>query len=187
MMFKDQNSKLSGKRKSSSATESRSPLTPRRSSQNFVFESSSDLQHELSFTPGWEEQAVSFVFHNYVSEDNESASSRGLFDYLPALYRKSKPGSILADAVTALGMVCIANSSRNSSLLNKAILKYGATARAVSSSLGQIELAKQDDVLISVLLLGVFEVSAKPGRFSSSNIEDVLICPRQMHQTNHDQ
>jgi len=187
MMFKDQNSKLSGKRKSSDATGPRSPLTPRRSSQNFVFESSSDLQSELSFTPGWEEQAVSFVFHNYVSEDNESASSRGLFDYLPALYRKSEPGSILADAVTALGMVCIANSNRDSVLLNKAILKYGATARAVSASLGDIELAKQDDIIISVLLLGVFEVSANPIRSPSPNNEDVLICSRQMHQTGHDQ
>ncbi|KAE9375204.1 hypothetical protein N431DRAFT_369426, partial [Stipitochalara longipes BDJ] len=160
MMFKDQNSKLSSKRKLSNATGSRSPSTPRRFSQNIVFESSSDLQSELSFTPGWEEQAVSFVFHNYVSEDNESASSRGLFDYLPALYRKSEPGSILADAVIALGMVCIANSNRDSALLNKAILKYSATARAVSTSLGDIELAKQDGILISVLLLGIFEANA---------------------------
>lgn len=94
-----------------------------------------------------------------MSEDNESASSRGLFDYLPSLFRRSQAESILADAVMTLGMVGIANSNRDSALLNKAILKYGTTARAVSNRLGEIELAKQDDILISVLLLGLFEVS----------------------------
>jgi hypothetical protein len=159
LMFKDQNSRLSGESRSRTATGSRSPSTPRRVSQRKAFEKSLDIQVGLSFAAAWKDQAISYVFHNYVSEDNESASARGLFDYLPALYRRSHQGSVLAEAVMALGMVGIANSNRDSALLNQAILKYSATARAVSESLGEVELAKQDGILISVLLLGLFEVS----------------------------
>jgi hypothetical protein len=167
MMFKDQSRKLSGQNRFSTAT---NPLTssapPRRISKIF-FENCPDLQSELSFIPSWEGQATSFVFANYVSEDNESASAKGLLDYLPALYRRSPPGSILADAVIALGLVGIANANRDSALLSKAILKYSATARAVSARLEKVDLAKRDDTLISVLLLGLFEVSlilVIPGR-----------------------
>jgi hypothetical protein len=158
LMFKDQNSKLSGQNKSNTKTATLSPSRSQKISRGSLG-SSLDLRKELSFVPSWEEQATPYVFHNYVSEDDESASSRGLFDYLPALYRRSQPGSVLVDAVMALGMVGIANSNRDSALLNKAIVKYSATARAVSSRLGEIELAKQDDILISVLLLGLFEAS----------------------------
>jgi hypothetical protein len=158
-MFKDQNNKLSGQSQSDPI---KSPHSPRRSRKAFrqsTFVESQGPQLELSFAPSVEEHAAFYVFHNYVSEDNEKTSSKGFFDYLPAFYRRSQPGSILADAVTALGLVGIANSTRDSALLNKAVLKYGATARAVSDRLGIVELAKQDDVLISVLLLGLFEVS----------------------------
>jgi hypothetical protein len=159
LMFKDQNNKLYGQSHSSPIKSSHFPRRSRKASQQSTFVNSQGLQLELSFAPSLEEQAASYVFYNYVSEDNEKASSRGSFDYLPAFYRRSQPGSILVDAVTALGLVGIANSTRDSALLNKAVLKYGATARAVSDRLGIVELAKQDDVLISVLLLGLFEVS----------------------------
>jgi hypothetical protein len=158
-MFKDQNNKLSGQSHSSPTKSPHFPQRSRKVSQQSTFVDSQILQLELSFAPSLDEQAASYVFHNYVSEDNEKASSKGFFDYLPALYRRSQPESILADAVTALGLVGIANSTRDSALLNKAVLKYGAIARAVSERLGVVKLAKQDDILISVLLLGLFEVS----------------------------
>jgi hypothetical protein len=183
-MFKDQNNKLS---EQSQSDPIKSPHSPRRSRQAFrqsTFVESQGLQLELSFAPSVEEQAASYVFHNYVSEDNEKTSSKGFFDYLPAFYRRSQPGSILADAVTALGLVGIANSTRDSALLNKAVLKYGATARAVSDRLGVVELAKQDDILISVLLLGLFEVSLIFSKGVGHFIADFL---RQMHRTHQDQ
>ena len=159
MMFKDQSRKFSCRNKPTAATLPRTAAKYHRNVSKIIFEKCPDLQEELFFNPPWEDQAASFVFHNYVSEDNEFASSRGLFDYLPGLYRRSAPGGILADAVIALGLAGIANSSRDSALLSKATLKYSATAQAVSACLGELELAKEDDVLISVSLLGLFEVS----------------------------
>jgi hypothetical protein len=159
MMFKDQNRKLSGQNKPSTATGLLTPSAPPRKVPKIFFEICPDLQSELSLIPSWGDQATSFVFANYVSEDNESASSRGLLDYLPALYRRAPPEGILADAVIALGLVGIANANRDSTLLSKAILKYGATAQVISARLENVELAKRDDTLISVLLLGLFEVS----------------------------
>jgi hypothetical protein len=182
-MFKDQNNKVSGQNNPSSATAPLSSSRIRKPSRESLG-SSPDLPKEFSFVPSWEEQAISYVFHNYMSEDNDSASSRGYFDYLPALYRRSRPGSVLADAVMALGMVGIANSNRDSALLNKAIIKYSATARAVSTRLGELELAKQDDILISVLLLGLFEVSV---RLSEGKRISLLTCSRQMRLTGQDQ
>lgn len=183
-MFKDQTNKLSGQSHSGPIKSPHFPRRSRKAFQQSTFVESQGLQPKLSFAPSLEEQAASYVFHNYVSEDNEKAPSKGFFDYLPALYRRSQPGSILADAVTALGLVGIANSTRDSALLNKAVLKYGATARAVSDRLGVIELAKQDDILISVLLLGLFEVSVIFSKAVGHFIANLL---RQMHQTDQDQ
>ena len=184
LMFKDQNNKLSGHNHSSPIKSPHSPRRSRKASQQSSFVDSQGLQLELSFAPSLEEQAASYVFHNYVSEDNEKTPSKGFFDYLPALYRRSQTGSILADAVTALGLVGIANSTRDSTLLNKAVLKYAATARAVSDRLGVVELAKQDDILISVLLLGLFEVNLMFRKGVKHFIANLL---RQMYQTDQDQ
>ncbi len=183
-MFKDQNNKLSRQSQSDPINSPHSPRRSRKAFRQSTFVESQSLPLELSFTPSVEEQAASYVFYNYVSEDNEKATSKGFFDYLPAFYRRSQTGSILADAVTALGLVGIANSTRDSALLNKAVLKYGATARAVSDKLGVVELAKQDDILISVLLLGLFEVSLMFRKGVGYFIANRL---RQMHQTNQDQ
>lgn len=176
MMFKDQSQKLAGQNKASSATSPHKTSAKLRESTSIIFERCIDLHAKLSSNPSWEDQAIAFVFHNYASDNYEPCFSPGFFDYLPHIYKKSPPGSVLAEAVVALGLVGIANLNRDSLLLSEATLKYGTTARAISATLGDIEFAKQDEILISVLLLGLFEViSSSEMTISTLNSPDKCI------------
>lgn len=106
--------------------------------------------------PSFDEQATCFFFQNYVLEDN--CASRGHFDYLPGIYRNSKVNKILEDAVVALGLAGLANRTKISEVMVKANIKYTAAVHAVSSVLGEMEQAKADQTLISVMLLSLYEV-----------------------------
>ena len=107
-------------------------------------------------SPSTDEQATCFFFQNFVLED--TCASRGHFDYLPGIYRNSKVNKVLEDAVLALGLAGLANRMKVSTVMVKANLKYVMAVRSVSSVLSEIEEAKADQTLISVMLLSLYEV-----------------------------
>jgi hypothetical protein len=103
-----------------------------------------------------EDQATCFFFQNYVLKGNEF--SRGQYDYLSDIYGSEEVGSGLADTVTSLGMVGLANFWRAPNIMATAHAKYHSALRTVSAQLRDVDQAKSDQTLISIMLLGLYEV-----------------------------
>jgi hypothetical protein len=165
-MFRNENEKLAGAGKTITLTTAASTSTIRFSEENFVHFHEAQLLPNVvtqtSFLPSAEQQAINYVFSNFVFEDNESATSIGHFDYLPSVYRKLSSGSIVEDAIIALGLAGLANQRKTTKVMMKANFRYSSAVQRISQILGSIEEAGKDEVLIAVLLLAMFEVGLYP-------------------------
>lgn len=98
-------------------------------------------------------QATCYFVRNYYS--------KGFFDYLPDIINsQGTVGSALMDAVISLGLAGISHTKgNNSSVIIAAKEKYNRAVSATNSALCTEE-AKADQTLITVMLLGLFEVSS---------------------------
>jgi hypothetical protein len=115
-----------------------------------------------------EEQGICFVFRNYVYGDpslssgsNEKNEEAGMFGYLPAIFERERETvhACLMDSVIALGLAGICNTKRNVPLMKRAVVKYTSAVKGISALLPLVDQATRDEVLIAVLLLGLYEVS----------------------------
>lgn len=109
---------------------------------------------ELSISPS--DQATCYFFRNYVLEDK---STSGSFQYLHDIYSNETVGPALADSIESLGMVGLAHFWKTPNLQFQANRKYNSALRLVSSRLRNEEEARADQTLVSVMLLGLYEVS----------------------------
>jgi hypothetical protein len=87
-------------------------------------------------------------------------SFKGHIDYLSDIYSSEEVGSGLADSVASLGMVGLANFWKAPNIMSNAVIKYNSAMRTVSSQLRDVEQAKFDQTLISILLMGLYEVQS---------------------------
>jgi hypothetical protein len=108
--------------------------------------------------PSPEEQATCFFFQNYALE--EQIESTGNFSYLADVYRKEVVTKSLDDALVSLGMAGLANVWKAPEILTRARMKYTSALHSISERLRNIDEAKADQTLISVILLGLWEVRA---------------------------
>ncbi|MCJ1377863.1 hypothetical protein MMC17_000959 [Xylographa soralifera] len=105
-----------------------------------------------------ESQAMCYFFQNYVCE--ASQPSKGYFDYLPSIFSSNNAvGSSLIDAVISLGMVGLSNTKHASEIMIPAKERYSLALQATNSALRNEENAKADQVLITVMLLGLYETN----------------------------
>lgn len=130
--------------------------TSRFKDQNFqsFANTSLFLPNGLGISP--EEQAQCYFFRNCVLEGDQQA--RGCFQYLSGLFTRQKVEPGLSDSVTALGMAGMSHMWKSPNLMASAQLKYNSALRQVSCQLRDVEKAKEDQTLISVMLLGLYEV-----------------------------
>ena len=88
------------------------------------------------------------------------------------------------DAVMSLGMVGLSNTKHASEIMIPAAEKYHLALRATNSALRDVEQAKADQTLITVMLLGLYEVDftfvSKPLDFTYTSLI------RQIHATHRD-
>lgn len=78
-----------------------------------------------------------------------------------SIYLKCMPMSIwtaLSDCVAAVGFVAFARFRKVSNLMVKVYSKYYSSLRLVNHRLGDIEEAKSDQTLVSIILLGLYVV-----------------------------
>jgi hypothetical protein len=113
-------------------------------------------QLTLSLTTSAENQATCFFFQNYVLGGGDL--TKGNLDYLSEIYSTEEIGTGLADCVASLGMVGLANFWKASNIMSNAVIKYNSAMRAISSQLRDVEQAKSDQTMISILLMGLYEV-----------------------------
>lgn len=80
--------------------------------------------------------------------------------YLPLIYESQIIDTTLEDTITALGLVGLGNTKGSSQALMAAHAKYAKALSAINSKLQKPKDAVSDQVLVTVLLLGVYEVSS---------------------------
>lgn len=104
-----------------------------------------------------EDQAACFFFKNYAFQDNSFPD--GIFQYAFDLYNKgSMTDGALADSVASLGMAGLSHFWKAPTIMASARVKYNSALRQLSTRLRDIEEAKSDSTLASVMLLGLYEV-----------------------------
>lgn len=108
--------------------------------------------------PSLEEQATCYFFHNYVPHEPPEYIVN--FSYLADVYAKELVNKSLDNVLVSVGMAGLANIRKAPEILTRARLKYTSALPLISQSLRNIDEAKADQTLISVLLLGLWEVSS---------------------------
>lgn len=99
--------------------------------------------------------AALFFFHDYVLTETRQPSN--LFDLLPGIYQTSRPDSPLANIITALGLVCLANTKGIPEVMIPARARYVAALHNINISIRDPSCASADETLMVVILLGLYE------------------------------
>ena len=128
----------------------------RSSSELFLRSPAGDIiSNSLSVSP--EDQAACFFFSNYVLRVTQSR--RGYMSYLPELYESRSSESPLAQMVVSLGMAGLANVRNAPEAKAVSTYKYASALHSVNALLRDPVRATDDETLILVLLLSLYEVS----------------------------
>ncbi|KAL7893566.1 hypothetical protein HDV64DRAFT_262430, partial [Trichoderma sp. TUCIM 5745] len=104
------------------------------------------------------DQAVSFFFLNFVLTD--PISGGGHFEYLPYIYDAITRDLALPTAVAAIGMAGIANLRSNRHMLLAAHAQYLLAIKLTHAALVDETLRVQNQTLVSILLLALYEIIA---------------------------
>ena len=104
-----------------------------------------------------EDHAASFFFDNYVLEPSKTCMS--VYEFLPALYSRNIGKNALHCIVTALGLAGLSHHSKEEQLMADARTWYTSALHMTNNALRDPSTMKADQTLISVILLGVYEVS----------------------------
>ena len=113
------------------------------------------LSSTLSVSP--EDQAACHFFSNYVLDATHSR--KGYMEYIPGLYNKNSSDSPLAHIITSLGMAGLANVRNAPEAKAVSTYKYTSALHGVNAMLRDPARATDDETLVVVLLLSLYEVS----------------------------
>jgi hypothetical protein len=113
--------------------------------------------------PPAEDWVVSEFFEKYVMYPCNHSSSPGFLEYLPCLFEevKTKGRQALRWAVRAAAYASISNDQDNSLLGNKALECYGLALSALAQSLKDPGVKPDDYILMTVVVLDLFEVRSQ--------------------------
>ena len=114
--------------------------------------------------PSAEDQAVSQFFEKYVMYPCNHGSSPGFLEQLPGLFGEvnSEGRLALRWAVRAAAYASLSNERDDSTLGNNAIKCYGRALSALAESLADTSAAPDDHILMTVVVLDLFEVGSQP-------------------------
>lgn len=112
--------------------------------------------------PSAEDQAVSQFFERYVMYPCNHGSSPGFLEQLPGLFAevKGKGRVALRWAVRAAAYASLSNERDDQTLGNNAVQCYGQALSALAESLADINAAPDDYILMTVVVLDLFEVGS---------------------------
>lgn len=116
--------------------------------------------------PNSQERGTAFFFSRYVTMDENASHQR--FDFLYDIW---KPGSLTAErpldgvmaSMTAVGLVGISQLTHSEEIIDSARKSYGTALCLTNVALKDPEKAIKDTTMLSILILGVFEMMAEPG------------------------
>ena len=116
-----------------------------------------------ALAPSAEDQAVSQFFEKYVMYPCNHGSSPGFLEQLPGLFGEvnSEGRLALRWAVRAAAYASLSNERDDPTLGNNAIKCYGRALFALAESLADTSAAPDDHILMTVVVLDLFEVGSK--------------------------
>ncbi|KAJ5334522.1 hypothetical protein N7452_006925 [Penicillium brevicompactum] len=105
--------------------------------------------------PSIDDIGVSYFVNNFVAGGHSSA--RGHLNYVSTIYRSNERHPTLVASMAAVGLVALANSAQQPGLVSHARAKYSEAIQQVNFALMSPTESLKDDILMSVISLGVFE------------------------------
>ena len=108
------------------------------------------------FSVPLEDQATYYFFYNFVSQDPSSLQTYS--HVMPTVYRQDSSFNALPNIIEAIGLAGVSNVKQAPQLMAAAGVKYARALRAVTASIQDSKEASKDQTLITVMLLGLFEV-----------------------------
>ncbi|KAI8935644.1 hypothetical protein NX059_007170 [Plenodomus lindquistii] len=105
--------------------------------------------------PSIEQLAQGFFIANYVAQPG--LIPRGQFEWVTELLCRDDVDEALRESVNAASLAGFANAYKNPAIMRKAQIAYGTALRSTNASLRVPELAVKDSVLVSVIMLGMYE------------------------------
>ncbi|KAL4886408.1 hypothetical protein BJY04DRAFT_228306 [Aspergillus karnatakaensis] len=109
----------------------------------------------LCMGPHMNEIGANYFLHHFVTGDQ--SSSRGYLNYIPAVYSNDGEHPTLLASMAAVGLMALANSTKQAELASHARLKYTEAIRNVNAALASPTESIKDSTLMSIISLGVFE------------------------------
>lgn len=113
--------------------------------------------HSTSLSAPPEDQVACYFPPNHVLQPTNFMS--GYLSYLPSLYVKRRSNSPLVQIITSLGMAGLANVRNAPEAKAVSTYKYTSALRGVNAMLQDPARAIEDETLITILLLSLYEVS----------------------------
>ncbi|KAJ5569504.1 transcriptional regulator family: Fungal Specific TF [Penicillium hispanicum] len=108
-----------------------------------------------SLSPSMDDVGVNYFLRNFVVGGKPLA--RGCLNYIPSVYRADGEHPTLVTSMAAVGLVALANSTQQPSLVSHARAKYTEAIHRVNAALASPVESVRDSTLMSVISLGVFE------------------------------
>ena len=109
-----------------------------------------------------ENNAVCYFMNNYVLVSRHPDTRRGFMEHMPSFYTVARVESPLSLATTAIAMFSTRNvpaGAARRAMVIKAVAKYVEALRLINVAIQDPQEAKSDELLMAVLLLGLYEVS----------------------------
>ena len=98
---------------------------------------------------------VNYFLHNFIT--SAQSPSRGWLNYIPAVFSADAEHPTLLTSMAAVGLMALANSTRQPGLVKHARVKYSEAITSVNAALACPVECVKDSILMSVISLGVFE------------------------------
>ncbi|KAK4106738.1 hypothetical protein N658DRAFT_414728 [Parathielavia hyrcaniae] len=117
-----------------------------------------------SLAPTCQEDGFAYFFSRYVTAEEMPSHQR--FDFLPEVWKPSSSATnaqidgVLA-SMTAVGLMGLASTSQSPGLMDAARKSYGTALRLINHALQDPAEAVKDSTMLSILILGVFEMMAE--------------------------
>ncbi|KAE8381939.1 hypothetical protein BDV26DRAFT_300438 [Aspergillus bertholletiae] len=135
---------------------SRESGVKRRDKINFTRNGNTSPPRASSLSPSHDAMGVNYFVHNFVT--NGQPSSRGYLNYIPAVYAtQSRHCPMLMASMAAVGLITLANTTRQPQLVKHAHAKYAEAISQVNTALASPTESIKDSTLMSVISLGLFE------------------------------
>ncbi len=118
-----------------------------------------------NLAPSCQEQGTAYFFSRYVTIDEYACHQR--FDFIydvwkPASWMPEKQLDGVMASMTAVGLVGLANLTRSREAMDSARKSYGTALRLTNTALENAKEAVKDTTMLSILILGLFEMMTDP-------------------------